>query len=105
MKHLEKVRHWLESGKQIGEVFSFEKNSEKYWSSVGVQKWEGYYKVYVDEILESKMAAEDYSIEKIARFDSIELVEDFISANTKTKLELLTPCKGQKIFNPAFEQI
>ena len=96
------AKKWLEEGRQIGKNFSFKRGKLIYWSSVGVQKWNGIYKVYVDEIEEEKMAAEIYSKEIIAQFDTLEKIEPFLKLNSETKLSELTPLKSQKIFNPEF---
>jgi len=98
----ENLIRWIAGNKQIGRVFSFERNGELCWSSVAMQKWGDVIKVYVDEILESQMDAENYLREEILEFDSIESAIEFVSKSTMTDPEQLSPCKGQKIFNPKF---
>jgi len=95
------LTQWISGNKQVGEVFSFEKDGELCWSSVAIQKWGNVFKVYVDEVLESQMDAENYLREEILVFDSIESAIEFVSTSTMTAPEKLSPCKGQKIFNPA----
>jgi hypothetical protein len=92
----------IEKGQQVGQRFSFSHNGKVFWSSVGIQKWEGKYKVFVDEILDEKMDAEDYEREEIIAFESIEAAFEFIQNSTHADLKKLAPCKGQKIFNPRF---
>ncbi len=92
----------IESGIQVGKRFSFIANNEICWSSVGLQKWKGKYKVYIDEILESKMASEEYQREELLEFEHISEAISYIERNTKIKFYDLTPCKGQRIFNPNF---
>ncbi|MCG8710062.1 hypothetical protein JHU04_003341 [Brenneria sp. 4F2] len=92
----------INNGKQVGVRYSFLAGNEICWSSVGLQKWEGKYKVYVDEILESKMSSEEYLREEIVSFDSIESALEFIEDNTKVEISDLAACKGQRIFNPKF---
>lgn len=92
----------IENGQQLGQRLSFEINGETWWSSVGIQKWEGKYKVYVDEILESNMNAEEYQREEIISFENVDDALVFIDSNTHANLENLLPCKGQRIFNPRF---
>lgn len=55
----------ISNGFQVGCRFSFLNKDKVCWSSVGLQKWEGKYKVYVDEILESMMSSEEYLREEI----------------------------------------
>jgi len=93
---------WISGNKQIGSVFSFERNGELCWSSVAIQKWGNVIKVYVDEIFEFQIDAENYLREEIVEFDSIESAIEFISSSTMAESEQLLPCKGQKIFNPEF---
>jgi len=102
MNSFDQVNNWLAAGKQIGRSFSFERQGFVYWSSVGVQKWRDGYKVYIDEILESKMDAEEYEKELVVELQNIEDIDEFIKNNSLTSLANLTPCKGQKIFNPDF---
>lgn len=92
----------INNGKQVGIRYSFLSGNEVCWSSVGLQKWEGKYKVFIDEILESKMSSEEYLREEIVSFDSIESALEFIKNNTKVEINDLAPCKGQRIFNPKF---
>lgn len=92
----------INNGTQVGIRYSFLVGDEVCWSSVGLQKWEGKYKVFIDEILESKMPSEEYLREEIVSFDSIEIALEYIENNTKVKSSELAPCKGQRIFNPKF---
>lgn len=100
MREEEKHYHWLEAGRQIGKTFSFELNGETCWSSVGVQKLGGIYKVYIDEILESGMNAEKYLKEDLVELQTIDAVKKYIRENSRTNLGELTPLKGARIFNP-----
>ena len=97
------LKNKVENGSQLGSRFSFERNGYVYWSSVGLQKWVDAYKVYVDEIKEKNMAAEEYEREETNSFLSLDDALLFIELNTQCKLSDLIPCKGQKIFNPRFE--
>ena len=97
-----KAQQSVEAGKQVGASFSYENAGETYWTSVGVQKSEGVYLVYVDEIREAKMSAEEFEREEMIAFDTIEAAAAFVDANTRASFHDLRPCKGQKVFNPAF---
>lgn len=96
------VYKWINSGKQLGKVYSFKRNGEICWSSVGVQLWEGNIKVYIDEIYESQMNEESFSKEETQEFDEIEEALAFIEKHTLLTIDDLKPCKGSKIFNPKF---
>ena len=100
MASIEKLTHWIESGKQIGKTICFNRNGERCWSSVGVQKWNDIIKVHIDEILEKQMSSETYLREDTMDFPSIDLALTYISEHTRVKPEEMSPCKGQKIFNP-----
>ncbi len=99
---MEWVLSMIKSGKQLGKRFSYEKNSKTYWSSVGIQKHDGFYKVYIDEIEESQMAAENYEKDELMKFSDIEEAMNYLEKETILKLADLKPCKGRKIFNPNF---
>lgn len=99
---LERVINILAKGKQLGKRFDFSVNGKRYWSSVGIQKWNNKYKVYIDEILESKMESEEYSKEKIEEFDDVATAIRYLSEHSHVNVESLESCKGQKFFNPSF---
>ena len=103
MTDVEMVIQQIEGGKQLGKVFSFIRNGHTIWSSVGIQKWQGIYKVYEDEIDEKSMDAENYIRDEIKKFDNLSDALKYINENTQTNLLDLQPCKGQKVFNPEFE--
>lgn len=92
----------IERGAQVGVRYSFLVDNEVCWSSVGLQKWEGKYKIFIDEILESKMLSEEYLREEIVSFDAVENALEFIKDKTKIEINDLIHCKGQRIFNPKF---
>lgn len=98
-----RVREWLERGSQVGLTLEYQLSGKSCWSSVAIQKWQGKYKTYVDEIFEENMAAEEYEREDVRSFDSIEEAAAFIASDTRARFEDLRPCKGQRIFNPEFD--
>ncbi|MFD1872573.1 hypothetical protein [Hymenobacter bucti] len=104
MGDLTRVREWIEGGKQVGKsIFSGEEDG-KYLLSIGVQKWEGEYKLYFFKADESRMADLDYyDAEGVIRVTHFEALSNLISILSPFKLSELTPLKGQKIFNPAFD--
>ncbi len=105
MGDLEKIIQLIENGKQLGKVFSFTRDGYTIWSSVGIQKWEGIYKVYVDEIEEERIDAENYLRDEIKKFNNLPdaLTLKYINENTETNPAKLQSCKGRKVFNPNFE--
>ncbi|MEL6865015.1 MAG: hypothetical protein AAFP19_11370 [Bacteroidota bacterium] len=100
---LNQIFNRIERGKQQGKTYSFEQDGETIWSSVAIQKWEGRYKVYIDEIRASKMDAEEYQKELTVSFDTLKEAAAFIAAETRIEFHELSPCKGQTIFNPQFD--
>lgn len=102
MSDSEKITKWIVNNKQIGSAFSFNREGELFWSSVAIQKWDDTIKVYVDEILESKMHAEEYLREETLEFQNVTDAIEYICEHTMVDLDQLKPCKGQKIFNPKF---
>lgn len=103
MNTLATIHRWLEAGKQIGKKISFEKDAETYWLSIAVQKHRGVYKLYLEEIAESQMAAhEDYDTEVVITTNNLQEIPTLMASIITIKLEELAPLKGQKIFNPAF---
>ncbi|WP_334072016.1 hypothetical protein [Paenibacillus sp. A14] len=103
MANTEKLIQWIENGKQLGNVFSFDINGKTIWSSVGIQKWQGIYKVYVDEIDEENMVAEKYLREEMKEFTNLREAIKFIEQNTQTNLLDMQICKGRRVFNPNFD--
>jgi hypothetical protein len=102
MADYQQLEKWILNGKQIGKLFSYDREGEPCWSSVAIQKWKDVIKVYVDEILESQMDSENYLRDEIIEFNTVESAINYISNNTMASPKDLSPCKGQKIFNPEF---
>ena len=103
MNSMESIIRTIEKGQQLGKRFSFIKDKKIIWSSIGIQKYNGNYKVYVDEIEEGKMSDGEYAREDIKVFNTISEAFDFISQTTTISWNQLSYCKGQKIFNPDFD--
>lgn len=100
MLEYRKLIQWIDSNKQVGKTFYFYKEGKKVWSSVGIQKWDGRFLLYVDEIFESDMAADHFSREELLYFTTAVEAINFAQSNTQVEIEQLAPCKGQKVFNP-----
>ena len=104
MDALARAIGWIEAGKQIGKSFQLEESGNKYWVSVGVQKWQGLYKIYFDKIEESHMHDYDcYDTEEITKVNRVEDIQATLSLKYSVNHIELTPLKGQRIFNPDFD--
>ncbi len=103
MEGLRQVMRWVRSGKQVGSRCEFLLSGERCWSSVAVQEWKGRYKVFVDEVLERNMVGEVYEKEEVVVFDTPKDAAAYVDEHTRTSFIELRPCKGQRIFNPAFD--
>lgn len=96
-----KIENWIEAGKQIGVVFTYiSADQETVWCSAAIQKHNGRYLVYLEEILESKMVAEEFLREDLFSFLELQTALTAIEQSSQAKVEDLRPRKGQKIFNP-----
>ena len=104
MDDLQRVRSWIEAGKQVGRSFTFVRNGMTYWSSVAVQKCKDGYKLYVDEIEEEYIQGEAYEREEVIFKSSLSEIEVLLQDTTALTIEQLAPLKGQKLFNPAFDE-
>jgi hypothetical protein len=91
-------RAWIEQGKQIGKSFSINKPPRRFYVRVAIQKQQGAYRVIVDEIDETLMAAEQFEMEENRTFASLDEAIAFIENTTSVKLTELAPSKGQKWF-------
>lgn len=101
----EMVRRWVRAGKQVGLSFSFEHEGATWWGTVAVQIWGAKVKVYVDEIRESDMVSEAYARQELSVFDGLADAEAFVHANTRLEFDMLRPCKGHRLFNPAWDAV
>jgi len=104
LEDIERIALQIDNGKQLGSRFSFMKNKKTIWSSVGIQKYNENYMVFIDEIDEHNIIAEIYSREEIKEFISLREALDYIEYSTALTFDKLLPCKGQRIFNPEFNQ-
>ncbi|KAA9331308.1 hypothetical protein F0P96_13735 [Hymenobacter busanensis] len=102
MSGLDRVRSWVEAGKQIGPVIRYERGGRPCWLSVGIQRWEGIYKRYVSEIREVDMSREAFIRDEIIPYASFEELLAAYPQQTDIPIEDLAPLKGQRLFNPRF---
>lgn len=103
MSKVWKNRDLVDRGVQVGVTLSFKKGVEIYWSTVGIQLYEGVFKVYIDEINSEDMVSEVYSKDILKSFENLEDAISYLEFNSVVKFDQLQICKGQKKFNPKFE--
>ena len=97
---MKNVDSWIAQGKQVGASISWREDDQVYWSSVGVQSWSGKVLVSVDEIPESKMAAEEYTRDELVAFETVEDARAYVNDTTRVAFDERRPCRGQRLFNP-----
>lgn len=97
-----KIFEWLSSGKQLGVRGKVTQNNETVWLSMGIQKYGAAYKTYISEIFDSKIDIEDYLREEIREFSTVEAALEYLNQESRLGIFDLSPCRGQKIFNPSF---
>ena len=70
------VKRWrsrliIEKEIQVGFSHFIEETSGRYLESVGLQKWNDKYKVYIGNIKENKMVSEEFEKDEIKEFDNL----------------------------------
>ncbi|GAB2945974.1 hypothetical protein GCM10027048_08840 [Hymenobacter coalescens] len=100
MSNLDRVKTWVEAGKQVGKVIRYDRDGQPSWFSVGIQRWDGEYLLYVSEILEANMVAEQFLRDEIIAYASFEELLVAYKQQTDILILELTPLKGQRLFNP-----
>jgi hypothetical protein len=103
MSDLGRVYNWIEKGIQMGKRYSSDKNGEIVRHSVAVQKLNSMYKVHIDEIKESNMAAEEFDIDITREVSGLLEIQNLLTEYASISLAGLTPLKGSRIFNPQIE--
>ena len=102
MNDLNRIKTWLEAGRQIGKSARIEQDGDTIWWSVGIQKWQGMYKFYTDKFSDSLPVDYDAESEEIIQVADLDTLFALVKTNSPFKIEELTPLKGQRIFNPSF---
>ena len=101
---MQKLLKAIESGKQRGFSKSLIINDKIYWCGAAIQKYDGQYKVHVYMIEENKMVREEYDVYFTIGFTSIAQAINCVELNSIIKLSEFSALKGQKMFNPAFNE-
>ena len=101
MDALDRVIGWIEAGKQVGKTIFIQEDGQEYAVSAAVQKWQQCYKLYFRKL---SLVANfyDYEGDEYIELESLESIPSLLQARTTIKLDELTPLKGQRIFNPVF---
>ena len=94
----------IENGRQRGHSTYLKIDSAMYLCGAAIQKYEDRYKVHIYQIMEQKMAAEDYDFCHYKDFLTIEEAMLWINQNSRIKFEEFRRLKGQKMFNPALDK-
>jgi len=98
-----KIIRSIESGRQLGIRDKTVIDGKVLWISIAIQKYGNSHKTYTAEIYEDDVASEKYQREEIRRFSNINDALQYLKDYARTDSSLLASCKGQKIFNPAFD--
>lgn len=101
--NLEEIINRIENGQQLGKEQLSKNGESEIWFSVGIQKWEEVYKVFIREIPETELPFGEFTRNVIKSFEKLKLARTFLEESSSFKLEELRPFKGQLIFNPEFD--
>ena len=102
MGDLNQVKIWLEAGRQIGKTAPIEQNGSTFWWMVGIQSWQGIYKLYIDKFDESQPLDYDSESEEVIQVSNLDALTILVRTKSPFAIEELTPLKGQRMFNPSF---
>jgi hypothetical protein len=94
----------IETGKQRGFSKKVLIEGIAYWCNAAIQKFQGKYKVHVSSIKEENMSLEKYEIYFTREFNHIEDAFACVKENGPIELNEFSVLKGQRIFNPAFNE-
>ena len=94
----------IEAGKQRGASGVFSIEGFDCYCSAGIQKVGSTYKAHVSIIREEDMASENFRVLFTREFTSIENAVECIEKNSPIKVSSFHALKGQRLFNPAFNE-
>jgi len=94
----------IESGKQRGFSKSISIDGMKYCIGSAIQKYQGKYKAHVYKIKESNMDSEIFDVCFTRAFLTLDEAIKCIGDNGDIQFNELTILKGQKLFNPKFDE-
>lgn len=99
----DRVRRWIESGKQVGAKLDAQIQGRPFFVVVGVQRWEGRIKVCVTAIAETMFAMDEYARDEVVDFGTIDEAAAYVGAHTPATFSELRPGKGLRYFDPSQE--
>jgi hypothetical protein len=102
MDALARVIGWIENGKQVGKTIFIKEDGEEYAVSVGIQKWQDSYKLYFCK-LPLVTNFYDFEDDEYIKLKGLDEIPALLESRTTIRMDELTPLKGQRIFNPAFD--
>lgn len=94
----------IEAGKQRGHSKSIKLNGVNYWCGAAIQKYQENYKAHVFRIKEEDIAAEEYEVYLTKEFESLDEAIRCVGEKGNIPINEFGPLKGQKIFNPSWEE-
>lgn len=93
-----RVSRLVERGMSVGTSFDFAFDGRTFYASVAIGKRDGVYRVRVDAIEYTRMAAEEFARDEVRVFATIDQAFGFILATTPVRLAQLAPSRGSKWF-------
>ncbi|AKJ02331.1 hypothetical protein ATI61_108280 [Archangium gephyra] len=101
MESPERLRDWVEAGKQVGKDFELERDGEYWIGGMALQKVRDAYVAYFWEVPERLCALDEYVREERASFPRLEEALSFLARGSGLHVEHMTPLEGQKLFSLA----
>jgi hypothetical protein len=93
----QRVRTWIEHGKQVGKGFRIEREGRRLCVSIAIQQQHGEYRVNLCEF-DDTQAFDDDPLEDTRSFATLSEAIAFVESATPVKVEELAPRKGQRWF-------
>ncbi|TAA41706.1 hypothetical protein [Corallincola spongiicola] len=101
---MKKISEAIEAGKQRGHSGEYSIEGEEYYCSAAIQKYGFVYKAHLSIIKESDMAQEAFKECFTREFSCLKEAIRCIEESGPIKFSLFESLKGQKLFNPAFNE-
>lgn len=99
MESPERLRDWVEAGKQVGEDFEVERDGELCIGGMVLQKVRESYVAYFWEVPERLCTRDEYVREERASFPRLEEALSFLARCSQLHVEHMTPLEEQKLFS------
>jgi hypothetical protein len=95
----ERLRDWVEAGRQVGKDFEVERNGELWIGGMVIQKVRQSYVAYFWEVPEHLCARDEYIREERASFPRLEEALAFLARGTGLHVEPMSPLEEQRILS------